>query len=278
MEVEDVVIEFLLEEEEKDAFDDEQGNYYPRAKLLRLKFFCNELNKWPQVLSNFDNVLMEVVEESEVERWVGCLSCNDEEVNQDFPAARCFQPVNKLDKCKKGKGRHDWDKKLIEVTENSGPTADKVLCSDTENLSQGDGSPLRKDKGWKYAVVICNDEYTDGSGFPNLTSARADFQPLIETLGNDHGYDLTMMGPSMEEAEERDFINTDDVYYTLNTTITTLKEKMEQKNKIKIDSFLFYFIGHGVNSNGEDCMAGTTGNVTTINSTLKQDGDLKCSA
>ena len=278
VEVEDVTVEvgFLLEEEEKDAFDDEQGNYYPQAKLLRLKLFWNELNKWPQVLSFFDNVLMEVVEESEVERWVRCISCNDEEVNQDFPAGKCFQPVNKLDKCKKGKGRHGWNEKLIEVKENSGPAAD------TDNLSKGDGSALRKDEGWKYAVVICNDEYADGSGFPILTSTRSDFQPLIETLGNDHGYNL-MMGPRnkegrysagpdstfVEEAEDREFINTDDVYNTLNSTITYLKGIMEKKNKTKIDSFLFYFIGHGVNSHAEDCMVGTTGKVTTISSIIQ---------
>ena len=276
VEVEDVTVDFLLEEVESDVFDDEQGNYYPLAKQLKLKIFCNELTKWPKVLSFFDNVLMEVVEESEVERWVRCISCNDEEVNQDFPAGRCFQPVNKLDKCKKGKGRHGWNEKLIEVKENSGPAAD------TENLSKGDGSALRKDEGWKYAVVICNDEYADGSGFPILTSTRSDFQPLIETLGNDHGY-ILMMGPRnkegrysagpdsafVEEAEDREFINTDDVYNTLNSTITYLKGIMEKKNKTKIDSFLFYFIGHGVNSHAEDCMVGTTGKVTTINSILQ---------
>ena len=61
--------------------------------------FKSETNKCQQVLTYFDDILIEIVEESEVERWVQCLFCDKKSY---FTAARGFQPVNKLDKCSKG--------------------------------------------------------------------------------------------------------------------------------------------------------------------------------
>ena len=144
---------------------------------------------------------------------------------------------------------HGWDEKLIQIKVNREPS------TQIENLSQGDDSAKRKDKGWKNAVVICNDEYENGSGFPNLVSARADFQPLIETLGNDHRYNLSVMGPKtecrydagpdstfVEEAEDRKFINADNVWSKLDEYVNTVKNQMKMKNNTQLASFLFYFI------------------------------------
>ena len=61
--------------------------------------FKSETNKCQQVLTYFDDILIEIVEESEVERLVQCLPCDKKSY---FTAARGFQPVNKLDKCSKG--------------------------------------------------------------------------------------------------------------------------------------------------------------------------------
>ena len=130
-----------------------------------------------------------------------------------------------------------------------------------------------EDQNWKRAVVICNYQYEAASGFSELQSARADFQRLVVTLGNDHNYNLTIMGPIPENgfhagqdfqntAEQRGFINTEDIYDSLEEYINTMEEEMKNKNKRKIGSFFYHYIGHGVHSHGQDCMVGTTGRTT----------------
>ena len=68
------------------------------------------------------------------------------------------------------------------------------------------------------------------------------------------------------DAENNEFLNTDDVYDSVSTYIDNLKQEMKMNDKTKIDSFIFYFIGHGVHSHGQDCLMGTTGEATTVKS------------
>ena len=84
-------------------------------------------------------------------------------------------------------------------------------------------------------------------------------------------YDAGPDSTFVEEAEDREFINADNVWSKLNVNeyINTVKKEMISKNKRQLDYFLFYFIGHGVYINGEDCMVGTTGKVTTISSIIQ---------
>ena len=137
VEIEDQTIDFLLQEEDTrydgktDTFELKKGDYFPRAKVLRLTIFKIETNKCQQVLTYFDDILIEIVEESEVERLVQCLPCDKKSY---FTAARGFQPVNKLDKC--SKGIHGWDKDMVNVNVNRGPVTSGPSRRSLESRSQ----------------------------------------------------------------------------------------------------------------------------------------------
>ena len=66
-----------------------------------------------------------------------------------------------------------------------------------------------------------------------------------------------------------DFINCDNIWYTLNSYLESLKARMAASHKGKIDSFLFYFLGHGARVQGEDCLIDTEGDPTTVKSLIQ---------
>ena len=47
---------------------------------------------------------------------------------------------------------------------------------------------------------------------------------------------------------------------------------MESKKRNRINSLFFLFLGHGIHVNGQDCLVGSTGEVTTVSS-VKQELD-----
>ena len=176
-------IDFILEEEDtkfdckNDKFQLGEGDYFAQMKVLRLMLFSETEQKWPEVLTFFDDVLMDVMEESDIERLVSCIQCKEEEVYGYFSATRGFQPAKKLAKCSKGK--HEWDQKTIQTDpENSRDPCKKPSVGHFSEQSELSGSqpvPEKKGMGWKYALVISNDQYTPDSGFPVLTSTKEDF-------------------------------------------------------------------------------------------------------
>ena len=44
---------------------------------------------------------------------------------------------------------------------------------------------------------------------------------------------------------------------------------MEKYNKKRLNSFVFYYIGHGANIQGEDCLIDTTGHPTSVKSIMQ---------
>ena len=100
-------VDFILEEKDvtynkkNETFESGPNVYFPHEKLLRLKLFCSESDELQGALSFFDSVLLDIVKEDHIERWVTCRECKDDR----FPAVENFLPKNKLDQCKNG---HGW--------------------------------------------------------------------------------------------------------------------------------------------------------------------------
>ena len=98
----------------------------------------------------------------------------------------------------------------------------------------------------------------------------------MQCLKDEHGYHFNLMGNFkqgwdnfVEDATENDYVNTEDVLDTLSEYIENLQETMKKKNKKQLDSLMFYYLGHGVRSGGQDILVGTTGNLTTVSSIQK---------
>ena len=113
---EDKRFEFILEEEEtnkqylvteRETVDPGANAFFPHKKLLRLKLFNNESDGWQEIISFFDSVLLDIVKEDHIERWVRCMLCKDLGVKNKFAAGNDFQP-DMFDKCSGRK--HDWIK------------------------------------------------------------------------------------------------------------------------------------------------------------------------
>jgi len=133
-----------------------------------------------------------------------------------------------------------------------------------------------KEAGWKFAIVISNDNYTDDSGYKRLPSVKEAFKNIVQCLKDEHGYHFNVMGNFrqgwdnfVEDATENEYVNTEDVLDTLSEYIENLQEAMKKKNKKQLDSLMFYYLGHGVCSGGQDILVGTTGNLTSVSSIQK---------
>ena len=104
-------VDFILEEEdakyneEDDTFESGPNVYFPHEKLLRLKLLCSESDELQGTLSFFDSVLLDIVKEDHIERWVTCRDCREQGEDNRFYAVKEFLPSNKLAKCKNG---HGW--------------------------------------------------------------------------------------------------------------------------------------------------------------------------
>ena len=104
-------VTFILEEEdakyneEKATFESGPNVYFPHEKLLRLKLMCSESDEFQGTLSFFDSVLLDIVKEDHIERWVTCMDCRDQEEDNRFCAVKEFLPRNELAKCENG---HGW--------------------------------------------------------------------------------------------------------------------------------------------------------------------------
>ena len=104
-------IDFILEEEdakyneEKATFESGPNVYFPHEKLLRLKLMCSESDEFQGTLSFFDSVLLDIVKEYHIERWMTCRDCRDQGEEYRFYAVKEFRPDNELEQCKSG---HGW--------------------------------------------------------------------------------------------------------------------------------------------------------------------------
>ena len=101
-------VDFILEEEDatyNETFESGPNVYFPHEKLLRLKLFCSESDEMQGTLSFFDSVLLDIVKEDHIERWVTCRDCRDQGEEYRFYAVKEFLPGNKLVQCKNG---HGW--------------------------------------------------------------------------------------------------------------------------------------------------------------------------
>ena len=104
-------VDFILEEmdakydEENETFESGPNVYFPHEKLLRLKLFCAESDELQGALSFFDSVLLNIVKEDHIERWITCRDCKDKGEEYRFPAVKEFLPENKLEQCKNRHGR-----------------------------------------------------------------------------------------------------------------------------------------------------------------------------
>ena len=111
VELENREVDFVLEEKdakynkENETFESGPNVYFPHEKLLRLKLFCAESDELQGALSFFDSVLLDIVKEDHIERWVTCRECRDQEKEYRFPAVENFLPKNELEQCKNG---HGW--------------------------------------------------------------------------------------------------------------------------------------------------------------------------
>ena len=101
-------VDFILQEEDatnSEEFESGPNVYFPHEKLLRLKLMCSESDEMQGTLSFFDSVLLDIVKEDHIERWMTCRDCRDQGEEYRFPAVKEFRPDNKLVKCEYG---HGW--------------------------------------------------------------------------------------------------------------------------------------------------------------------------
>ena len=111
VELENREVDFVLEEKdakynkENETFESGPNVYFPHEKLLRLKLFCGESDEFQGDLSFFDSVLLDIVKEDHIERWVTCRNCRDQGKDNRFYAVKEFLPDNELVKCENG---HGW--------------------------------------------------------------------------------------------------------------------------------------------------------------------------
>ena len=185
-------VEFLLQEEdtvyddEKDTFEAATNEAFFRAKLFRLLFRSDSQVNWSQNVSFFNDILMVAVGEAGIERFVSCMECKRENSSGYFLANTGFMPENSLDKC--SNGEHDWDSKLIQNVET------QILQTRTSPLTPSEALSVRDDHqgseselGWKFAIVIANDNYTDDSGYKRLPSVKEDFKNIVRCLKDELG-------------------------------------------------------------------------------------------
>ena len=60
------------------------------------------------------------------------------------------------------------------------------------------------------------------------------------------------------------FVNSEDILGTLADYLASLQSKMAKNDKKQLDSLKFYYGGHGVCSNGQDYLVGTSGELTSV--------------
>merc|ERR1712179_236729 len=130
-------VDFKLEEEdakynqENDTFESGPNIYFPHEKLLRLKVFCGESDEMEETLSFFDSVLLDIVKEDNIERWVTCRNCRTQGEENRFPAVKEFRPDNRLVKCENG---HGWP---IQRLKSKTPQATSEQTSVSNSVAHG---------------------------------------------------------------------------------------------------------------------------------------------
>ena len=183
-------------EEDKHKFGHNSSDVFAKQKLLSLRLKSESQRHHPRLLKLFDENLLAVIKDEEVEKLVRCLLCGD--VQSYFVAGEGFQPLNKVDLCTQQ--LHYWDKRLFDVQ--------------AEEIKQTKQSKTNPSNRWKFACIINIFEYLASSGFQPLKSTKQDFMDIAAALIN-AGYDMTPMGwkekKSLEYLEKmvtkRGFIN-----------------------------------------------------------------------
>ena len=119
-------------------------------------------------------------------------------------------------------------------------------------------------------------KYKEDSGWDPLKSTEGDLKALVEVFAQtDHslkymGYKASLDFEKLQKrAKARQLIDCDDIHYSLVCLTDTIKEEMEKYNKKRLNSFVFYYIGHGANIQGEDCLIDTAGHPTSVKSIMK---------
>jgi hypothetical protein len=257
-------------------FDDTEQDpdeIFARDRVLRIILDTENTVELKETLSYFDGLLLVAVGNQHFERWLRCSQCKEK--TGYFHAKEHFEPNDDMEMCSHEEHEADGSFPHLEVQ----PPPYSKLPPPPPPLSGSAETEQKTDDGWNFSLAICNDKYTDFKGFEDLRSARADWASLVEALGNDHQYDMSLMGRKVsgrynaepgskfeEIAEDRGCVNTEDVYDTVDTFIEDLKDQMETKKKSKIDSIFFLFLGHGVHVDGQDCLVGSSGKLTTVSS------------
>ena len=237
----------------------ESDDFFPQQKTLRLRL-CSG-SDLQNFLSFYDVNLAKVVKKEDIERWVRCSFC--EHSQSYFLVGDGFQLNRRTDMC--SRGLHEWDASLL------GKVAG---VKDVRSNDQQDHHVALNDG--KFACILTNIMYDEDSGFSCLKSAQKDFRDLVEVL-RDIGYDMRPMGwkqnddyQSFEKIAKRDeYIDSENLYYSLKNYIDVLKQTMEKKRMGRINTFLFHYLGHGAHIDGEDCLIERDGNPTTLKSLVK---------
>ena len=290
MEIENHKQKFILLEEETsfDMCEHDSENCFARDRIIRLILDVETAKDLKKTLLYFDDLLLQAVRNQHAERWVRCKQCKEENETGYFFAKKGFQPDNEMDMCENIQAEHDraeheWDGRFLELE-----TKRSLSSSSTSTQACSESLPTeeRTNDGFNFALVICNDKYQGAKGFKDLKSARMDFQGIVETLANDHKYDFSVMerrrkkegvtynagsGSDFEKrVTENGYINTEDVLEAVSSYVSDLKGLMKDKRRTKIDTFFFHFLGHGINSQGQDCLIGANGKATSIKSLQKE--------
>ena len=148
------------------------------------------------------------------------------------------------------------------------PPFPPIEVKEGEDLESKQLKPRSRGDGWNYGMIIGNSEY-NCPGLCELQSIKEDRKLISERLGHQETYNIDFTC-SEHKSQKADYTNVKDI---IGQVAAFMKEVEVKVNKARgkggeVETLLMFFLGHGGQVQGIDCILGEEGKPYPISSIL----------
>ena len=228
----------------------------------------------------FDDILRELVG-VEMERFLCCSTClgtrNKERYFSKIGAG--FVPRDSSERCKSFySGNQDrlrpcnldeQQESLMahqKATQVQPPSQAGTANQPPSNPATQPGTA--RGDGWNYGMIIGNSEYTC-PGLSDLPSIKTDRELIYHRLGTHGSFNIDFSN-SEHLTQIKNYTNVEDITGRVEAFLNQVEEKVTKGRGRGggADTLLMFFLGHGGNVQGVDCMLGVKGKPYPVNSII----------